>query len=265
MDEKEAISILKTLQEGNNKLIEDVLDFGLIGEEEFANIIKDMPEAIDILLEVLLTHPNSFNARCPVANIIGHIKKDSSKVVPILIEAMYNEPRINSALSNIFNAIQRYGEEALDAAPAIIFYLDQLNDYNKVFAIDALGAMGKGAKDAVPKLLSLRESTKSSELRGSCSRALRKIAKRLDLQSVDQLIAEYDVEQEIKVVDETKELDKNLETNLMSSTITNLPNKDIMRKIEILEKKFDALTKRLTILESEISAKKTRPRFFSCK
>jgi HEAT repeat protein len=85
------------------------------------------------------------------ARALGAIGTDAEKVVPALVAKLDSESkelRVNSAL-----ALARFGPDARPAVPKLIGLLNKEDDPNvRVVAVRTLGAIGPGAKAAVPVL-----------------------------------------------------------------------------------------------------------------
>jgi HEAT repeat protein len=106
------------------------------------------------------------NTREWAAVSLGKIHARPKVVIPALIEVLKTN-------GGAVQAIGAFGPQAKDAVPALI---DALQDEAPYGAVDALGAIGPDAKDALPALRALlRKSKDDDELRGTINEAIQKI------------------------------------------------------------------------------------------
>jgi HEAT repeat protein len=124
-------------------------------------------------LRRLFDDPN-LAVRYAAAAAVWEIERDSTGLVPILIEAL--KTCEGTDLGGPARIVGEIGPEAAAAVPALVNVIDKIPPVRHVTsgseAIDALGAIGPAAKEAIPML---REVEKNPVLGDRASYAIRRI------------------------------------------------------------------------------------------
>jgi len=139
-------------------------------------------EAIDALSKA--SGDKELEVRLAAVRALGRIDPEGKKVIPVLLEKLRDEDAAVSAASA--NALADIGAPAV---PRLIQMLDDDNDTARLFAIAALGRIGKEAKDAMDPLMKIYENKKENRLiRMAAGSALLKIGiPSIDGYTVDEI------------------------------------------------------------------------------
>jgi HEAT repeat protein len=134
---------------------------------------RDAAPAVKELLAALRC--DEFELRCEAVRTLGQVRAEPDTVVPALLDVLKDPavvPRIEVVL-----ALAAFAAEAKPAVPALVELAGHATDGQlRLAAVQALGAVGEGAKAAVPALgVILKDRAASTDLRTTAAVSLTRL------------------------------------------------------------------------------------------